>query len=139
MRLKTRAGSEAESKKRGARNPGSTQRAGLPACLCFSSDCTSWLTNPFCVFQAPDAKMRTSAVQAGHQLCSRKGCDTPQPKENSDSVGWLGRDGICAVFETLCVRNEAQGPGQGEGSQTGQAAEFLNEKHELRQQPVVQM
>ena len=45
--------------------------------VCFSSDCTSWLTNPFRVFQAPDAKMRTSAVQAGHQLCPPVKAATP--------------------------------------------------------------
>ena len=64
-------------KKRGARNPGSTQRAGFLACLCFSSDCTSWLITPFRVFRASDAKMRTSAVQAGHKLCPSVKAATP--------------------------------------------------------------
>lgn len=78
-------------KKRGARNPGSIQRAGFLACLCFSSDCTSWLINPFHVFRASDAKMRTSAVQAGHKLCPSVKAVTPPPAKGKLWLGWLVR------------------------------------------------
>lgn len=42
-------------------------------------------------------------------------------------------------FSKLSAKKRGTGARTGEGSQTGQAAEVLNEKQELRQEPVVQM
>lgn len=63
-----------------------------------------------------------------HALPVNEGCDTPQPKENSSTVGHTGRKFPLDFFSSLCVRNKAGGTGArtGECSNAGQNAGLLN-------------